>query len=86
VTRARLITWLAGYHCRRRGHRWIEHFTGWRRMLARCCPDCGCGEIKIANSGGHDATHGGGPSAERGEDCPHRLPIAEAEAAQKGEG
>jgi hypothetical protein len=77
----RLIAWLAGFRCRRHGHRWIEHFTGHRSTLARCCPDCGCGQVKIANGGGHDSAYGGGPSCERGEDCGHAAIYQSKESA-----
>jgi len=40
--RHHMIAWLQGFWCRRRGHRWVEVVN---IMCARCCSDCGCGQI-----------------------------------------
>jgi hypothetical protein len=46
----RLIAWLAALPCRFHGHRWVElarnpHIAPENVMCARCCGDCGCGQI-----------------------------------------
>lgn len=63
---ARFISWLRGFRCRRRGHRWIEVVN---IMCARCCDDCGCGEIVNMVS---DGQYRAGPIfLITGRACPH---------------